>query len=110
MMIGSVGAGFNAAAYVAKAGQSQNKTTSPSDNLTANTPSDAEKKFMAYMKMSPMERMMENWLQAHKLSKEKLASMSPEEREKILKQMQEDIQKAAQGDSQQSGTLVDTLA
>jgi len=48
--------------------------------------------FLNYMKESPAERMTDTWLAAHGLSKEKLAAMSPEKREAVLKQMAKELQ------------------
>jgi len=48
--------------------------------------------FLAYMKESPAERMADAWLQSHGLSKAKLAAMSPEKREAVLKQMEKELQ------------------
>jgi len=48
--------------------------------------------FLSYMKESPAERMADSWLAAHGLSKEKLAAMSPEQRDAVLKQMAKELQ------------------
>jgi hypothetical protein len=111
MMIGSVGTGFNAAAYVANAGMKQKTTSTGVDNSIASASKpDAKAEFQKYMKMTPAERMEENWLRAHGLSKEKLAAMSSEDREKIMKQMKDDIEKKLKDDSEQKATKVDITA
>jgi hypothetical protein len=48
--------------------------------------------FLDYMKESASERMADSWLAARGLSKEKLAAMSPEQRDAVLKQMAKEIQ------------------
>jgi acyl-CoA reductase-like NAD-dependent aldehyde dehydrogenase len=47
--------------------------------------------FLDYMKQSPAERMADSWLAAHGLSKEKLAAMTPAQRDAVLKQMAKEI-------------------
>jgi hypothetical protein len=90
MSIGAVG-GFDPSSFAVSSAMARKNSASsaPADNpLGSKT---AEDNFLDYMKMSPGERMIENWLKAHNLSKEKLAAMTPDERNKIMKQMQDDI-------------------
>ena len=47
--------------------------------------------FLSYMTESPAERMADSWLASHGLSKEKLAAMSSEQRDAVLKQMAKEI-------------------
>lgn len=112
-MVGSIGS-FDAASYVANAALTRknaanaNKTTTDLGQATSKTP-DAKSTFMDYMKMSPAERMEQDWLKAHGLSKEKLAAMSPSEREKVLKQMKDDIEQKMKDQANQKAS-VDILA
>ena len=76
---------------------------------TTQTPS-AEDTFKAYMKMTPAERMEDAWLKSHGLSKEKLAAMSPAEREATLKQMKSEIEQELKLKTEQKGQTVDVLA
>ncbi len=59
--------------------------------LSTGKPNAAADDFLAYMKKSSAERMQESWLAAHGLSKEKLAAMSPEQREAVLQQMAKEL-------------------
>jgi cell division inhibitor SulA len=59
------------------------------------------------MKMTPGERMEENWLRAHGLSREKLAALPPKEREVIMKQMKQDIEKKLKDQTEQKAAKVD---
>jgi hypothetical protein len=54
--------------------------------------SDKVQEFLNYMKQTPAQRLEEDWLKQHGLTREKLAAMSPEEREKVMAQMKEEIQ------------------
>ncbi len=53
---------------------------------------DAATEFLNYMKESPAQRMMDSWLQAHGLTQADLDKMKPEERDKIVQQMKQDIE------------------
>ena len=66
----------------------------------------AQQDFLKFAKESPIERMEDAWLKAHGLDRNRLAAMPPEEREKILKQMQEDIKKEIERQAK-AGTNVD---
>lgn len=92
-MVSSIG-GFNPTAFMATATLNRNASSAQStsqSSLSTKTSSAADV-FMDYMKKSPAERMEDNWLKAHGLTKEKLASMSPEEQEAIRKQMKSEIE------------------
>lgn len=68
-------------------------TAKPAAGLTAPAKTNAAADdFLNYMKESAAERMADSWLAAHGLSKEKLAAMSPEKREAVLKQMAKELQ------------------
>lgn len=109
-MIGGIG-GTDIAAFAASSAITRNaKAAAPASDLTATTSgSDAKTVFKNYMKMTPAERMEENWLKAHGLSREKLAAMSPEDREAVMKQMKEDIERAAK-EKAEKGAMVDITA
>lgn len=66
--------------------------TKPATTPSATKTHTAADDFLAYMKESPAERMMDSWLAAHGLSKEALAAMPPEKRDAILKQMAKELQ------------------
>ena len=110
-MIGSVG-GFSATTFAATSALSRNASAtqnSSSLNSVNQTPS-AEDTFKNYMKMTPAERMEDSWLKSHGLSKEKLAAMSPEDREKVMKQMKDEIEQNLKLQTEQKGKVVDLLA
>jgi hypothetical protein len=108
-MIGSIG-GFNPASYAAATALNRSKTVSSSDSSSSSGQSvggGAKDDFLKYMKMSPGERMEENWLRAHGLSREKLAALPPKEREDIMKQMKQDIEKKLKDQAEQKTAKVD---
>lgn len=55
-----------------------------------------EQAFLAYVKKSPVERWIENWLKAHGLTKEEFDALPPEKHDALAKEMAEDLKKAAQ--------------
>jgi hypothetical protein len=67
-------------------------TATPAVAPAATKTNAAADDFLNYMKESAAERMADSWLAAHGLSKEKLAAMSPEKREAVLKQMARELQ------------------
>lgn len=74
--------------------------------------SQVVKGFTEYMKKSPEERMMDDWLRAHGMTKEEFDALGPEEKQKILEEMRQDIeekmkQKAAEGAA--PGSFIDML-
>lgn len=109
-MVGSIG-GFNAAAFAATSGLTRSTAAKASTELpdTITSP-NAKDVFRDYMKMTPAERMAENWLKSHGLSKEKLKAMSPEEREATLKQMKQEIEDQLKQQANQKGQVVDLTA
>ncbi|HEY1096636.1 MAG TPA: hypothetical protein VGF14_05295 [Alphaproteobacteria bacterium] len=69
--------------------------------------------FTEYMKKSPAERMMDDWLRAHGMTKEEFDALGPEEKQKILEEMKQDIEekmkeKAAEGAA--PGSFIDLLS
>jgi hypothetical protein len=106
-MINSIGgAGF--ANFAVSSAYTRNKSSASSSDLgqAASAPS-AKDQFRKYMQMSPAERMEENWLRSHGLSKEKLDAMSSEQREAVIKQMKDDIEHKLQDQAAQKATQVD---
>jgi len=67
------------------------KAAQPAAAPSGRKPNSAADEFLAYMKKSSAERMQESWLAAHGLSKEKLAAMTPEQREAVLQQMAKEL-------------------
>jgi len=53
-----------------------------------------EETFLAYMKKSPAERWVENWLAARGLTKEEFNALPPDQHEALAKEMAEDLKKA----------------
>lgn len=74
--IGGVGGG------AAQQKQGAGKTSSPEDT------------FLAYVKKSPVERWIENWLKARGLTKEAFDALPADEHEALAKEMEEDLKKA----------------
>lgn len=107
-MVGSIG-GFNPTIFTASVALNRNSSSSASQSSapTKAANNSAADEFMTYMKKSPAERMEDTWLKAHGLSKEKLAAMSPKDREAVMKQMKTDIENNLK---EQANTKVDILA
>lgn len=55
-----------------------------------------EETFLAYVKKSPVERWIENWLKARGLTKEEFDALPPDKHDALAKEMAEDLKKAAQ--------------
>lgn len=53
----------------------------------------ARQEFLAYMEKTPEERYFEAFLTARGLTKEELDAMPPKDREKILEEIQEEIER-----------------
>jgi hypothetical protein len=110
MMIGSVGA-FNATSFAAATSLSRSSASTDTSSLQSTTQTtSAEDTFKAYMKMTPAERMEDAWLKSHSLTKEKLAAMSPADREATLNQMKDEIEQDLKLKTEQKGQKVDVLA
>jgi hypothetical protein len=108
-MVGSIG-GFNAVNFAATAGLNRPaKSESSLDSATTTKP-DAADTFMAYMKESPAERMVDNWLKSHGLDKDKLDAMSPADRDAVTKQMQQEIKDQLKQQTESKGAVVDLMA
>lgn len=112
-MVSSIGS-FNAVTYAASAGLTRpaaaNTDSLTSTGSTTSAQPSAADTFMAYMKKSPMERMIENWLKAHKLDQDKLNAMSPEERDAVMKQMKQEIEDQLKRETENKGDIVNVLA
>ncbi|GAA0538858.1 hypothetical protein GCM10008941_18230 [Rhizomicrobium palustre] len=107
-MVGSIGS-FNPASFAASSALTRKPAKQADDLSAAVSQPDAKASFREYMKMSPAERMEENWLKSHGLSKEKLAAMSPEERDKVMKQMKDEITQALK-EKAEKGAMVNIQA
>lgn len=62
------------------------------DTATTQDSNSAESQFLNYMKESPGQRMIDEWLAAHKLTEKDLEQMSPEKQKAIRDQMAKDIE------------------
>ncbi len=100
-MVGSIG-GFNPAAFAATTGLTRNKPaaadTGAADTVTTPTAKDT---FLAYMKETPAQRMVDSWLKAHGLDQKKLDAMKPEDRDAVMKQMKDDIEQQLKTQTEQ---------
>ncbi|HWU34666.1 MAG TPA: hypothetical protein VN023_05505 [Methylovorus sp.] len=65
----------------------------PLENSTAK--SDPAQELQEYMKMSYAEKMQWSWMHAHGISKEEFEAMSPEDKQKLLDQMREELKQKA---------------
>lgn len=69
------------------------------------------KQFMDYMEKTPEQRMLDAWLGQHGISREEFDSMSPEEKQKILDEMKQDMEaRLKQKMDRPSKTSADILA
>jgi hypothetical protein len=92
--VGSSGGFFPSAA--SRPAQAAAQSANQNDGLaadTANASDSAVQDFLNYAKESPAQRMVDDWLKAHGLTKEELDKMPPDKREAIEKQMAADIKK-----------------
>jgi hypothetical protein len=95
---------------------SQNPVQTPaaaptSSNSPLGTAGDAaEQAFLDYMKETPAQKLEDQWLAAHHLTRKQLDAMSPQQREAILKEMEADIeQQLKQQTTKKTGTKTDLL-
>jgi hypothetical protein len=98
--------GSSSATMTASYGSVKKTQTTATDPLMQLAPSESdtpEATLMKFFKMSPAEKMQYTWLNAHKLTKEKLAAMSPDERAAIQKQMATELQQKARQDAEKKG-------
>lgn len=51
-----------------------------------------EQEFLDFMKLTPAQRMQEQWLAAHGLTRQDLENMEPEKRDALMKQMAQEIE------------------
>lgn len=68
-----------------------------------------QEEFLAYAKMNPVERIRAEYLKSHDLSEEKLASMSPEERQKIEDEIRREIERKIKRMVEQKGSIVNLV-
>jgi hypothetical protein len=74
---------------VSNSGAQGNSTSS----LSAPSTETGAQAFLDYMKETPAQRMEDAWLSAHHLTRQQLAEMSPAQRQAIMNQMEQDIQR-----------------
>lgn len=74
----------------------------PDKNAKSSTEIDVSQEFLNYMQLSPQQRMEEEWLRQHGLSRAKLAEMSPAERQSVMSQMRHDIEQQVRMQSLES--------
>ncbi|HTM83098.1 hypothetical protein [Asticcacaulis sp.] len=90
--------------------KTQSPPTDPLMQIAPSASDTSETTLMKFLKMTPAEKMQYTWLNAHHLTKEKLAAMSPDERAAVQKQMESEIQqKAREGTEKKTGKSVDIL-
>jgi pyruvate/2-oxoglutarate dehydrogenase complex dihydrolipoamide acyltransferase (E2) component len=96
--VGGVGtAGYTFPTY--NTGAQNSASTQASAQQTSaptSTGNGAASDFLSYMKESIGQRMIDNWLSAHHLTQKDLDAMDPKQREAIMRQMKDDIQKQLQ--------------
>jgi hypothetical protein len=95
---------------------SQNPVQTPAAAPTnSNSPTGiagdtVEQAFLDYMKETPAQKLEDQWLAAHHLTRKQLDAMSPQQREAILKEMEADIeQQLKQQTAKKTGTKTDLL-
>ena len=99
-----IGSAFSTMA--ASYGSTPKLQSAPANQLMQLAPSESdspEAAMLKFFKMSPAEKMQYTWLNAHHLTKEKLAAMSPDERAAVQKQMETEIQQKARADIEKKG-------
>jgi hypothetical protein len=64
----------------------------PQSSSASATGKTVEQTFMDYMKESPAQRMIDQWLKAHHLTEKQLQAMPAAQREAVEKQMANDIE------------------
>ncbi len=93
MSISGIGGG-GAAGFYGTAGRSSGVGGTGTGQTTDNTTDGIdgpEKTFLDYMKKTPAQRMIDNWLAQHHLTQKDLDRMSPEQRKAIEQQMAADL-------------------
>jgi hypothetical protein len=70
----------------------------------SNLNDSAVQAFLKYMKETPAQRFEDEWLAAHHLTEADLKAMSPEKREQIMKEMEQDIKQRIDSKVQQKLT------
>ena len=89
--------------YIQKASSGQNvPDTTNSANNASNPADSARNQFLSYMQKTPAQRMEEDWLKKHGLTKEKLDAMSPQERKAVMEQMRREIEEQMKKSSKNS--------
>jgi hypothetical protein len=95
-MISAIGTGTDVAAMLGLARQRQATPTDQRQAAQQSAGAQAKQDFLDYAKETPQERMEDNWLRAHGLDRKKLAAMNAKDREKIMRQMKQEIEQALQ--------------
>jgi hypothetical protein len=95
-------------AYTATGAAAKTGASKKTDDATGL--SDTEQRFMTEMRKTPAQRLREQWLKAHNLTEDDLASKTPEERKAIEDSITEEIKKRLSNKQDQRGALVDMAA
>jgi hypothetical protein len=83
--------------FISATTSSQTNTAAPSAAQEAQeTSKEAADWFLSFMRESPAQQLEDEWLQAHHLTEADLANMPPAQREKIIKEMEQDIKTKTQ--------------
>jgi predicted flavoprotein YhiN len=94
---GISGLGFNVQTTdKEKAGQNVPGGSAFADLLGKVGQQSPEQEFLDFMKMSPAEKMQYMWLASHGITKEEFDAMSPEEKAKLVKQMEAEMREKIQ--------------
>lgn len=91
----------------------QTQTAGPtrSNNPLGASDGTVEQAFLDYMKETPAQKLEDQWLAAHHLTRKQLDAMSPQQREAILKEMEADIeQQLKKQTAKKTGNTADLLA
>jgi hypothetical protein len=87
-----ISSGLAGAYYPSPTSQNPRSAQNAAPAASASTASDAaEQKFLNYMKETPAQKLEDQWLAAHHLTRKDLDAMPPKQREAILKQMEAEI-------------------
>lgn len=89
----------------ASTGTTQRAPATPAVNAPKYSP--VEEQFLAYAKMSPMERMRASILKSMNLTEDDVKSMTPAEQKKIEEKIKELIEQEMEKDLRKKGLLID---
>ena len=91
------------------------RASSGTSNPTSNKHTSATE-FLNYMKMTPAQQMEYTWLSQHGITKEKFDAMSPEDKQKLLAKMKQEIEDKIKHEAERStakgttGTITNIVA